>query len=520
MHEQQLMTKQSALPVTIYSIISQILSSTSKERQNNRIFQTHSNKLYSKSVIIQLFSIYQMNRSTNLSSFFTRVVHDKSNKFKTVRGLFWTILGYGSTQLIRLVSNLILARILFPEAFGLMALITSFMIALAMFSDFGINNSIIQNERGEDPDFLNTAWTIQIMRGVFLSIAASLLTIPLSNLYGYPLLAAMLPIASLSAIISGFLPTKMVTANRNLILGKLTVVEVSCQLCAVAIMIALALVTNSVWSLLIGGLSSDLFRLLLAHKVIPGPSNKLLLEKDAVKQIFNFGSWIFISTICGFIVNQSDRIILGKFLSLSELGIYNIAYLLSSVPFAIMVAMSSKVVFPLLSRADFSTNNATRKKTQTMRMILSSTMVILALLLSFLGPMLISALYDERYQAAGGLVILLSLSLIPLIVTNTSEQALLAVGDSKRFMICLVSLSVTQTIFVMLGVKYFGVGGAALSFGITRIITYPVIAWATYKHRAWMPLQDFTIVFVATVISIAIVTDNHASIMPLFTKVR
>lgn len=71
-------------------------------------------------------------------------------------------------QLIRLGSNLILTRLLFPEAFGLMALVQTFMTGLAMFSDIGIGPSIIQNRRGEDPDFLNTAWTIQIGRGVML----------------------------------------------------------------------------------------------------------------------------------------------------------------------------------------------------------------------------------------------------------------------------------------------------------------------------------------------------------------
>ena len=61
-----------------------------------------------------------------------------------------------------------LTRLLFPEAFGLMALIQTFMIGLAMFSDLGIGPAIIQSDRGEDPDFLNTAWVMQILRGICL----------------------------------------------------------------------------------------------------------------------------------------------------------------------------------------------------------------------------------------------------------------------------------------------------------------------------------------------------------------
>jgi hypothetical protein len=62
--------------------------------------------------------------------------------------------------------DLILTRLLFPEAFGLMALVQVFMGGLQMFSDLGVNMSIIQSKRGEDPDFLNTAWTFQILRGL------------------------------------------------------------------------------------------------------------------------------------------------------------------------------------------------------------------------------------------------------------------------------------------------------------------------------------------------------------------
>ena len=86
-------------------------------------------------------------------------------KSKLLNGSLWTFFGYGSSQIIRLGSNLVLARLLFPEAFGIMSLVTVVMQGLTMISDLGVGPSIIHSKRGDDPNFLNTAWTIQVIRG-------------------------------------------------------------------------------------------------------------------------------------------------------------------------------------------------------------------------------------------------------------------------------------------------------------------------------------------------------------------
>ena len=93
-----------------------------------------------------------------------------SLKALAMRGSLWIMGGYGMSQALRMGCNLILTRLLFPEAFGLMTLVNTVLIGLGMFSDVGTNQSVIQNERGEDPAFLNTAWTIHIIRGFALGL--------------------------------------------------------------------------------------------------------------------------------------------------------------------------------------------------------------------------------------------------------------------------------------------------------------------------------------------------------------
>ena len=109
---------------------------------------------------------------------------------RAMRSSAWTIFGFVASQGIRFGSNLILTRLLFPEAFGMMALVTVAMVGLSNFSDMGTAPSIAYNPRGDDPSFLDTAWTLHVVRGVLLWLAACALAWPFARFYGEPMLVA------------------------------------------------------------------------------------------------------------------------------------------------------------------------------------------------------------------------------------------------------------------------------------------------------------------------------------------
>jgi len=109
-----------------------------------------------------------------------------SEKKLAIKGAIWTIASYGSSQLIRFASNLILTRLLLPELFGLVGLAYVFITGINLFSDIGLGPSIVQNKRGDDPQFLNTAWTMQVIRSLFIWICLLIITKPISDFYEDP----------------------------------------------------------------------------------------------------------------------------------------------------------------------------------------------------------------------------------------------------------------------------------------------------------------------------------------------
>ncbi len=123
---------------------------------------------------------------------------------RALRSIAWLAMRYGGTQGLRLASNLILTRILFPEAFGLMALVAMVTTGISLFSDIGLGPAISQNPRGDDPEFLDTAWVMQVIRGVGLWLVTCLLALPVAQFYGEPDLALYLPIAGLPSPSTGW----------------------------------------------------------------------------------------------------------------------------------------------------------------------------------------------------------------------------------------------------------------------------------------------------------------------------
>jgi hypothetical protein len=114
---------------------------------------------------------------------------------------------------------------LFPEAFGLMALVNMLMLGLAAISDVGLQPAIIRHARGDEQRFLDTAWTIQVIRGVILWGIGSALAIPMARFYNEPELVTIVPIATLSALLAGFTSTKIVTLTRHMRPGRVVTIE-------------------------------------------------------------------------------------------------------------------------------------------------------------------------------------------------------------------------------------------------------------------------------------------------------
>jgi len=394
----------------------------------------------------------------------------------------WTVIGFGVSQLLRLGGNLALTRLLSPGVFGVMALVNAVLQGLQMFSDFGTRQSVIQHRRGDDPDFVNTAWTFQAVRGGALWLTACALAAPLSLVYPGTGIGWLLPAAGLTAAIAGLASTKEVTLNRHLNIGRVSMVEIVAQCLGLAVMIVWAWRAPSVWALIGGAIVGVGVRTALTHVVLPGPWNRFCWEWSAVRDLVDFGKWLLLASVIGFLSEQGDRLLLGKIMSSTELGVYSVAFFLAEFVSQAVSRLTHVVLFPAFSRLAREAPERLRAGYYRSRFAIDMVCAPAGGFLVGAGPLVVRLLYDWRYAEAGAMVQALALRTLFTCATTPGAGALLALGQPRYATIAKVMTAVWIMTGIPLGFWLGGLSGAVWAVGLAYALPAGYFVRALKKH--------------------------------------
>ncbi len=397
-----------------------------------------------------------------------------------VRGSLFEVLGYGTALVIRLGSNMVMSRLLFPRAFGLMALVSIFIQGLGMLSDVGVEPAVIQNSRGDEPSFLNTAWTIQVVRGLLLFGAVLLLAWPLAALYREPQLFPLSCACALSVVLGGFTSTAFMTLRRRLAIGKLTFIELGSQVAGLVVMIPWAYFHPTVWALVGGTLASSGVKAAVSHVVEVGYRNRLGVDLEARKAIAHFGKWIFGSSAFYFIGRQADRLLLGRYLGVAELGIYSIAFLLSESIGNAVTRITHGVLYPVFSRVRAEGEVRLRDVYYRSRLALDGLSLPALGMLTVLGPWVVHLLYDKRYAEAGWMLQAFALRVAMICVLTPCETCLFSMGLTRYGMYQNVARLVWIVIAVPTGWHFFGLRGVVFAATLSELPLFGVL-WPAFR---------------------------------------
>ena len=413
-------------------------------------------------------------------------------KQRVLRAGGWSLGGHVLSQAIRLGSNLLMTRLLMPEAFGLMAIVIVMMVGFTLFSDIGISQNIVRSPRGEEPIFLNTAWTLQILRGIFIWVLATAAAAALpvavgfgwiraGTVYADPLLPWVISAYSLTLVIAGFTSTKQAVARRHMRARALTHIEITTQIVSLVVTVALAWWTHSIWSLVIGALLSSLIGCLLGHLFLPGFANKLAWDRTALQDLFGFGKWVFLSSIVGFMVVNGDRLILGGAVDAQLLGIYTIAFLLVNVVQTMISLVSGSVVFPALCEValhrphDLSATANKFQRYSDMFIMTASGFLMIS------GSSIVSLLYDDRYRDAGLMLSALAVGTIGLRY-QVVEQCYLALGKPQISTITNGCRWIALYFGLPISFHFWGFYGALVAIVLSQFAGWPAAIFFKIRY--------------------------------------
>ncbi len=421
-----------------------------------------------------------------------------SLKSRAISGSAWTLAGECTQYVLRLGGNLVLTRLLFPEAFGLMSLVQVFIMGLEMFSDVGIIPGIIQNKRGDEPAFLNTAWTVQVGRGIMLWIFACAVALPASQFYHEPMLMQLLPVSGLTALISGLNSTKLATENRRLAVGRLTILELGSYVLGLIVIVVWAWLSPSVWSLVGGGIVGAFAKMVLSHVYLKGERNRLHWDKEAFRSLQQFGRWIFLSTVLTFFAGQGDRLVIGRLLDVKALGIYTVAITMARLVNETIMKLGSKVLFPSYSELIRERPEQLYAALRKTRLFLIAGSWVASLFLMMFGEKLINFLYDDRYADAGWMLKVLPINSLVGVLIFTYDNALLAMGKTLT-MTSLLAVQVGIELTAMIvGGYLWGENGVIIGISCFAWVLYPLKAIFFARLSIWQPEVDLPVIALAT----------------------
>lgn len=406
----------------------------------------------------------------------------------------WTLFGQVSTQAIRLIANVMLARLLAPDSFGLMSVVYMLTVALALFSDLGIGRSVVQSRRGTDPDFLDTAWTLQVLRGCGLAgltlviglccyAANRLHWAPATTVYADPRLPWVICAFAVNAVISSLESIRINQARRDVQLQRLTKIEVGSQLASAIVMVWVAWLTRSVWALVFGALFSNALRIALGHLVLSGHRVRPRLEASALKELMSNGRWIFLSSILGFLATNGDRVLLGGLIDANSFGLYAVAILLTSALQIISSMLSISLAYPAISEVFRERPHDLARTIGKFLMGYDALIVSAAGLLMVAGPAFVHVLYDQRYQDAGWILSVLAISPIAM-RSQMVEQAYQATGRPELVTLANFIRLVALVAGIWFGHVFWGFAGIVYGVALSPFAAWPLAA-AFLVRRNW-----------------------------------
>jgi len=266
--------------------------------------------------------------------------------WKMAKGAAWLVLFRLTERGIGFVSTLILARLLVPADFGLVAMASSILAALELLSAFSFDLVLIQNQQAERRHY-DTAWSFAMLFGVFNAAGMCALASPTAAFFGEPRVEGLMYVIALCPLIQGFDNIGIVAFQKDLELHKEFWFGLSKKLAGFVVTIPLAFALHSYWALVAGTVVTRITSLLLSYRLHPfRPRFSLAASED----LFQFSKWLLLNNFLIFLNNRGTDFVMGRIGGARALGLYSVSYEIANLPTTELVFPISRAVFPGYSR--------------------------------------------------------------------------------------------------------------------------------------------------------------------------
>jgi O-antigen/teichoic acid export membrane protein len=373
---------------------------------------------------------------------------------------FWRALQLAGTKAIFLVRTLILARLLVPEDFGLLAVSFIAVDFLLRLTNFGLIPALIQKPDPQERHF-DAAWTVGIIRTLSIAVIVILLAPLLAALFGEPRAVTIIRVISIYPIFQAAASIKIAQLQKDLQFRSLIMVYLSEALANTLIAIALAPVWG-VWALVAGALAGPFTFMVMSYVLAPYRP-RFVFDQQALQPLVRFGRWIFLTGLVNVAATSTLQAVISRQLGAEELGLYFLAAKLAFIPAEVLAEVIGSVAFPVYARVQADARQAARIFRSMLVALFALTLPLCALLIA-LAPTLVGDLLGAKWAGTVHLIQILAVVNIIGLLGESIHPILQGNGRPDQiFLIEVIQSSLLIGLAWGLTSRY-GVTGAALAW--------------------------------------------------------
>jgi lipopolysaccharide exporter len=404
-------------------------------------------------------------------------------KLVNLRGdLFATTFAFAAQAVIRLVSSLVLTRVLLPEAYGTITILTSILYVIGNILDTNVTLFIVRDKNAEQPRYLNTAWTMRFSRsllsGVVLFVCAPLIA---TRIYDLPSLILPLRAFSLWFLIDGFDSLAFSVAIRRKQARLQMYSELATSVISTTFSIIYCYHYRTFWGIALSMLLNRLMMVILGYQFYRDLRPRFFIDFSAAREILGYTKFTVPSSLLTLGLNQFDKVVFLRLFDLRLLGLYGLAGNIAGSVETLISKISQAVLYPRCAH-NFRENPDTaisRYYTENTRLFIG----ILGMPAAIAGAahLIIALLYDSRYQEAGSVLQALAIRAVLLSLASPAEDLLISAG---QFQVILVG-NVLRTAWIILGslLGYHFLGFLGFVYGLS-LSGLPPLAYYLWLQRA------------------------------------
>ena len=420
-------------------------------------------------------------------------------------GTIWIAAARLSTNLMGLTTTLVLARILTPADFGLVAFGATILAVVSAVTNMSLSQALIQH-KAPSPAHFQTAWTLNAARGFLIAAFLCLAAKPAALIAHEPRLFALMCALSLGPILDGFQNPRTIMLVRNLIFRQQFALQVGAKLTAILVSIAFALAYKTYWALVLGALAGQAAGLVISYLLFPFRPR---LSLQHYRELFAFSMWLTLGDVVLTLNLKFDSLLIGQFLGRAPLGVYTVGDNLAVLPTKEAMTPVMSTLFPALSHLvhDRGRLGGAYQRAQT---LVTAAALPAGIGLGLIADPLIRLTMGDKWLGAIPVVQILTLvySIMTLamlaqsIAMAAGETRLLFKRDLQGFLISAPSVALGMYFGGLMGILYVriflaGVGILLNMQVVKHVSGLSILAQLTANARALVSVVAMTLAVLA-----------------------